>query len=51
METICAGVPVICWPCFVDQQTNFHFACTTWEIGLEVNNDVKHDEVANDGRG
>ncbi|KAL5556083.1 hypothetical protein UlMin_038319 [Ulmus minor] len=46
METICAGVPVICWPFFADQQTNCHYACTTWEIGLEVNNDVKRDEVA-----
>ena len=46
METICAGVPVICWPFFADQQTNCHYARTSWEIGLEVNNDVKHDEVA-----
>ncbi|KAL5556079.1 hypothetical protein UlMin_038315 [Ulmus minor] len=46
METICAGVPVICWPFFGDQQTNCHYACTTWDIGLEANNDVKRDEVA-----
>ncbi|KAL5556095.1 hypothetical protein UlMin_038331 [Ulmus minor] len=46
METICAGVPVICWPFFADQQTNCHYACTTWEIGMEANNDVNRDEVA-----
>ena len=46
METICAGVPIICWPFLVDQQTNCHYAYSTWEIGLEVKNDVKSDEVA-----
>ncbi|EXB38440.1 UDP-glycosyltransferase 85A1 [Morus notabilis] len=46
LETVCAGVPVICWPFFGDQQTNCHFACTAWGIGVEVNNDVKSDEVA-----
>lgn len=46
METVCAGVPVICWPFFGDQQMNCRFACTTWEIGVEVDSDVKRDEVA-----
>ncbi|PON47647.1 UDP-glucuronosyl/UDP-glucosyltransferase [Parasponia andersonii] len=46
LETICSGVPMICWPFFADQQTNCHFACTAWGIGVEVNNDVKRDEVS-----
>ncbi|PON90934.1 UDP-glucuronosyl/UDP-glucosyltransferase [Trema orientale] len=46
LETICSGVPMICWPFFADQQTNCHFACTAWGIGLEVNNDVKREEVS-----
>ncbi|EXB29475.1 UDP-glycosyltransferase 85A2 [Morus notabilis] len=46
IEAVCAGAPVICWPFFADQQTNCRFACTTWGIGVEVNNDVKRDEVA-----
>ncbi|CDP13143.1 unnamed protein product [Coffea canephora] len=46
METICAGVPVICWPFFADQQTNCHYSCEKWEIGMEINHDVKRDEVA-----
>lgn len=46
LETICAGVPVICWPFFADQQPNCRFACTTWEIGVEVNSDAKRDEIA-----
>ncbi|PIM99761.1 UDP-glucuronosyl and UDP-glucosyl transferase [Handroanthus impetiginosus] len=46
MESICAGVPVICWPFFADQQTNCHYSCTKWGIGMEINHDVKRDEVA-----
>lgn len=38
-------MPVICWLFFAEQQTNCHFACTNWEIGMEVNNDVKRDEI------
>ncbi|KAL5537919.1 hypothetical protein UlMin_044235 [Ulmus minor] len=45
LETVCAGVPVICWPFFADQQTNCRYACSSWGIGMEVNHDVKRDEV------
>uniref|UniRef100_A0A803PE21 Glycosyltransferase n=1 Tax=Cannabis sativa TaxID=3483 RepID=A0A803PE21_CANSA len=46
IETICAGVPVICWPFFADQQTNCHFACKTLGIGVEISPDVKREEVS-----
>ncbi|KAH0689332.1 hypothetical protein KY289_016690 [Solanum tuberosum] len=46
METISEGVPVICWPFFSDQQTNCHYSCEKWGIGMEVNHDVKREEVA-----
>ena len=46
IESVCAGVPLICWPFFADQQTNCRYACTTWDIGMEVNHDVKREEVA-----
>ncbi|PRQ48630.1 putative 7-deoxyloganetin glucosyltransferase [Rosa chinensis] len=45
IETISAGVPVICWPFFAEQQTNCRFLCTNWGIGMEVNNDVIRDEI------
>lgn len=45
LESVCGGVPVICWPFFAEQQTNCRYACTTWGIGMEVNYDVKRDEV------
>lgn len=45
METICSGVPIICWPFFADQYTNCRYACTEWGIGVEVNHDVNRDEI------
>ncbi|XP_039115499.1 7-deoxyloganetin glucosyltransferase-like [Dioscorea cayenensis subsp. rotundata] len=45
MESICAGVPMICWPFFADQQTNCHYACSEWGIGMEIENNAKRDEV------
>jgi UDP:flavonoid glycosyltransferase YjiC (YdhE family) len=45
LESICGGVPIICWPFFAEQQTNCRYACTTWGIGMEVNHDVKRDEI------
>lgn len=45
MESISAGVPLICWPFFAEQQTNCRFACTTWGIGVEVDHDVKRSDI------
>ncbi|KAF5458185.1 hypothetical protein F2P56_022239 [Juglans regia] len=45
LESVCGGVPVICWPFFAEQQTNCRYACTSWGIGMEVNKDVKRDEI------
>ncbi|WJX32932.1 7-deoxyloganetin glucosyltransferase [Trifolium repens] len=45
LEAICSGVPTICWPFFADQQTNCRYLCNTWRIGLEINYDVKRDEI------
>ncbi|KAF8406032.1 hypothetical protein HHK36_008112 [Tetracentron sinense] len=45
IESICGGVPVICWPFFAEQQTNCRYACTHWGIGMEIDNDVKREEI------
>ena len=45
LESICSGVPIICWPFFAEQQTNCRYVCTIWGIGMEVNHDVKRDEI------
>ncbi|CAK9163139.1 unnamed protein product [Ilex paraguariensis] len=45
IESVCGGVPVICWPFFAEQQTNCRYSCVEWGIGMEIDNDVKRDEV------
>ncbi|KAI4337681.1 hypothetical protein L6164_016065 [Bauhinia variegata] len=47
IESVCGGVPVICWPFFAEQQTNCRFSCQEWSIGLEIDNDVKREGVEN----
>jgi hypothetical protein len=46
LDSICGGVPMVCWPFFAEQQTNCRLACTDqWGIGMEIDNNVKRDEV------
>lgn len=45
LESISHGVPMICWPFFAEQQTNCHYLCSKWGIGLEIDSDVKREEV------
>lgn len=45
LESISSGVPMISWPFFAEQQTNCWFCWSQWGIGMEINNDVKRDEV------
>ncbi|XP_062077084.1 7-deoxyloganetin glucosyltransferase-like [Humulus lupulus] len=45
LESLSAGVPIICWPFFADQQTNCWFLCSDLGVGMEIDSDVKRDEV------
>ncbi|KAG8368656.1 hypothetical protein BUALT_Bualt15G0068200 [Buddleja alternifolia] len=45
VETISEGVPMVCWPFFAEQQTNCRYACTKWEIGVEIEGDVTRGKV------
>ncbi|CAK9171975.1 unnamed protein product [Ilex paraguariensis] len=45
LESISAGVPMICWPFFGDQQTNCWFCCTQWGIGMEIENDATRNKI------
>ncbi|XVF67231.1 hypothetical protein PTKIN_Ptkin10aG0103700 [Pterospermum kingtungense] len=47
LESLCCGVPMICWPFFAEQQLNCLFACREWGIGMEIDTYVKRDEVEN----
>ncbi|CAH8253202.1 unnamed protein product [Arabidopsis lyrata] len=45
LESLCGGVPMVCWPFFAEQQTNCKFSCDEWELGIEIGGDVKREEV------
>ncbi|KAI5339929.1 hypothetical protein L3X38_019203 [Prunus dulcis] len=45
VESLTAGVPMLCWPFFADQQMDCRYTCNEWGIGMEISNDVKRDEV------
>lgn len=45
IESVCSGVPMVCWPFFAEQQTNCRYACCEWGIGMEIDNNVKREEV------
>lgn len=45
IESISAGIPMICWPFFADQQINCWFTCNKWGVGMEIDTDVKRYEV------
>jgi hypothetical protein len=45
IESVCAGVPMLCWPFFGDQQLNCRYSCNEWGIGMEINNGANREEV------
>uniref|UniRef100_A9X3L6 Glycosyltransferase n=1 Tax=[Ixeris] dentata var. albiflora TaxID=190261 RepID=A9X3L6_9ASTR len=45
IESLSAGVPMLCWPYLWDQPTNCRQACKEWEVGLEIEGNVNKDEV------
>lgn len=45
MEGLSAGVPMLCWPFFAEQQTNCRYACMEWGVGVEVGDDVRREAV------
>lgn len=44
LESVCGGVPMICWPFFSEQHTNCRFSCQEWGIGLEIE-EAKRDKI------
>lgn len=36
LESIAAGVPMICWPYFADQQVNSRFVSEVWKVGVDM---------------
>lgn len=36
LESVVEGVPMICWPYFMDQQVNSRFVSEVWKLGLDM---------------
>ncbi|TKY50105.1 7-deoxyloganetin glucosyltransferase [Spatholobus suberectus] len=45
IESICAGVPMLCWPIVADRPTNCRYICNEWGIGIEIDTNVKREEM------
>ncbi|RLM64304.1 UDP-glycosyltransferase 85A2-like isoform X1 [Panicum miliaceum] len=45
LESISAGVPMLSWPFFAEQQTNCRYKCTEWGIGMEIGGEVRRAEL------
>ncbi|XP_020672407.1 7-deoxyloganetin glucosyltransferase-like isoform X1 [Dendrobium catenatum] len=46
LESLCNGVPMVCWPFFAEQPTNCRYICEEWGVGLEIEGEVKREMVA-----
>ncbi|KAL6855920.1 hypothetical protein ACP4OV_018722 [Aristida adscensionis] len=45
LESLAAGVPLLCWPFFAEQVTNCRYACEAWGVGLEMPREAGRREV------
>ncbi|KAL3720002.1 hypothetical protein ACJRO7_004915 [Eucalyptus globulus] len=45
LESISEGVPMICRPCFMDQNVNARYLCHLWRVGLELEGDLDQKEI------
>uniref|UniRef100_A0A0E0I469 Glycosyltransferase n=1 Tax=Oryza nivara TaxID=4536 RepID=A0A0E0I469_ORYNI len=45
VESLAAGVPMLCWPFFSEQVTNCRYACEEWGVGVEMARDAGRREV------
>ncbi|XP_074321005.1 7-deoxyloganetic acid glucosyltransferase-like isoform X1 [Silene latifolia] len=46
LESITAGVPMLCWPYFADQQVNSRYVGEVWKIGLDMKDKCDRKVVA-----
>ncbi|CAN6227632.1 unnamed protein product [Urochloa humidicola] len=46
LESLCAGVSMLSWPFFAEQQTNCRYKRTEWGVGMEIGGKVRRDELA-----
>ncbi|XP_057761980.1 7-deoxyloganetic acid glucosyltransferase-like [Arachis stenosperma] len=47
IESVVAGVPMICWPYFADQQVNSRLVSDSWKVGLDMKDVCDRNVVEN----
>lgn len=47
LESIIAGVPMICWPHYVDQQVTSRFVSEVWKVGLDMKDTCDRSIIEN----
>ncbi|KAJ9160237.1 hypothetical protein P3X46_025658 [Hevea brasiliensis] len=50
LESIVAGVPMICWPYFADQQVNSRYVSEVWKLGLDMKDVCEREFVRSTAR-
>ncbi|KAI5014936.1 hypothetical protein ZWY2020_056326 [Hordeum vulgare] len=45
VDSLCGGVPTLCWPFFAEQQTNSRYSCVEWGVAMEIGQDVRRETV------
>lgn len=45
IESLSAGMPMLCLPFLADQLTNSWWACSRMGVGIEIGENVKRDQV------
>ncbi|KAL2541677.1 UDP-glycosyltransferase 76C1 [Abeliophyllum distichum] len=45
LESICAGVPMICMPCFTDQFVNARYVTHVWTVGVQLENGLERKTI------
>lgn len=46
LESICEGVPMLCWPVFGDQGLDAKYISHKWKIGLELEGKLERGKIA-----
>ncbi|PIA57852.1 hypothetical protein AQUCO_00500046v1 [Aquilegia coerulea] len=45
LESICEGVPMLCWACFGDQMVSARYVSEVWRVGFQLENGLQHGEI------
>ncbi|RZC64487.1 hypothetical protein C5167_008183 [Papaver somniferum] len=45
LDTVIGGVPILSWPFFDKQHINCKYCCVDWGIGMEIDKNVKRNDV------